>query len=121
MRKIRWILAPFAVSLIVFAVACSGGDGDDSKSSSDGSASGSGDSVSRELNLAQAATQLLELRSFRFNLSFSLDIDIEGLGDSGLRRMAISLARPLRRRSWRFSQTSRWRAPTWRRTASTCR
>ncbi len=83
MRKIRWILAPFAVSLIVFAVACSGGDGDDSKSSSDGSASGSGGSVSRELNLAQAATQLLELRSFRFNLSFSLDIDIEGLGDSG--------------------------------------
>ena len=84
MTKVRWILAPFAASLIVFAVACSGGDGDNnSQSNSDGAVSGSGGAVSRELNLAQAATQLLELRSFRFSLSFNLDIDIGGLGASG--------------------------------------
>ena len=83
MRKLGRILTPLAAGLLLLAVACSGDDGDDkSQSDSAGSASGSGGSVSRELNLSQAATQLLELRSFRFDLSFNLEIDLEGLGDA---------------------------------------
>ena len=83
MRKLRWIFAPFAAGLIALAVACGGGDGDNiSQSDGAAAASGSGGGMSRELNLSQAATQLLELRSFRFDLSFKLDIDLAGLSDS---------------------------------------
>ena len=77
MRKLRWILAPFAAGLLALAVAC-GGD-DDNDSNGGGSASGGGVAVSEELNLAQAATTLAELRSFRFSLSFNLEFDLEGL------------------------------------------
>jgi len=77
MRKLSWILAPFAAGLLALAVAC-GGD-DDNQGNNGGSASGSGGAVSQELDLAQAAMQLMELRSFRFNLSFNLEFDFEGL------------------------------------------
>ncbi len=81
MRKLRWILAPLAVGLLALTVACGGND-NKSKSNDGGTASGSGAAVSQELNLAQAATQLMDLRSFRFNLSFKLDLDLESLGAS---------------------------------------
>ncbi|HEU0074938.1 MAG TPA: hypothetical protein VFS30_13130 [Dehalococcoidia bacterium] len=81
MKKIRWILAPLAAGLLALSAAC-GGDDDTNNQSNDGAtASGGGGAVSQELNLAQAATQLMELRSFRFDLSFSLDLDLEGLGE----------------------------------------
>jgi hypothetical protein len=77
MRKLPWILAPFAAGLLALVVACGGDDG--GQSNSDNSTTGgSGSSVSQELNLAEAATQLMELRSFRFNVSLKLDL---GLGD----------------------------------------
>ena len=80
MRKLRWILAPFAAGLLALTVACGGDDDDNGNAANDaGTTSGGGAAVSQELNLAQAATQLAELRSFRFNLSFNLDIDLEGL------------------------------------------
>ena len=85
MRKLRWIFAPFALGLLALVVACGGAKSNrDNSSSTNGSySSGSGSSVSQELNLADAATQLMELRSFRFNLKFSLDLgDMSGLTDS---------------------------------------
>jgi len=84
MRKLRWILAPFAVGLLTLVVAC-GGDkaSQDNSSSTNGSySSGSGSSASQELNLADAATQLMDLRSFRFNIAFSLDFDLGDMGQS---------------------------------------
>lgn len=79
MKKLRWILAPLAAGLLALTVAC-GGD-DDNQNNDGAAASGSGAAVSQELNLAQAATQLMELRSFRFDLSFKLDLDLDSLGD----------------------------------------
>lgn len=82
MRKLRWILAPFAAGLLALTVACGGDDDGGNNAPNDGAAaSGGGSAVSEELNLAQAATQLAELRSFRFDLSFNLDIDFDALGD----------------------------------------
>jgi hypothetical protein len=83
MKNLRWILAPLAAGLLALTVACGGDDDGNAASQANdgGSASGGGSAVSQELNLAQAATQLMELRSFRFNLSFNLDID--GLEDLG--------------------------------------
>lgn len=81
MRKLRWVLAPFVAGLLVLTAACGGDDDNDDQSNDGASASGGGGVVSQELNLAQAATQLMELRSFRFNLSFKLDFDLEGLED----------------------------------------
>ena len=84
MRNLRWILAPLVAGLLALTAACGGDDDNGNQANNDGgSASGSGSAVSQELNLAQAATQLMELRSFRFNLTFNLDIDIEGLEDLG--------------------------------------
>lgn len=81
MRKLRWALAPIAVGVLTLVAACGGDDNDNSNNQGDtnGSAGGGGASASQELNLAQAATRLAELRSFRFNLTFNLDIDLEGL------------------------------------------
>jgi hypothetical protein len=81
MKKLRWILAPLAAGLLALTAACGGDDDTNNQSNDGGTTSGSGAAVSQELNLAQAATQLAELRSFRFDLSFSLDLDLEGLGD----------------------------------------
>ena len=81
MRKLRWISAPFVAGLLVLAAACGGDDDNDNQGNNGGSASGSGGTVSQELDLAQAATTLMELRSFRFNLSFNLEFDLEGLED----------------------------------------
>jgi hypothetical protein len=82
MRKLRWILAPLAVGLLALIVAC-GGDKGSQDSNSSSYSSGSGSSVSQELNLADAATQLMELRSFKFNLKFNLDLgDMSGLTGS---------------------------------------
>ena len=84
MRKLGWITAPLMAGLLALTVAC-GGDDDDTPSAigSGGSASGGGAAVSQELNLAEAANQLLELSSFRFNLAFSLDFDLGDLAESG--------------------------------------
>jgi hypothetical protein len=80
MRKLSWISAPLLAGLLALTVACGGDDDDDAQSTNDGgSTSGGGAAVSQELNLAEAATQLMELRSFRFNLAFSLDFDLGDL------------------------------------------
>jgi hypothetical protein len=83
MTKLRWILAPLAAGLLALTMAC-GGDDDNSQGNDGGSASGGGGAVSQELNLAQAATQLAELRSFRFDLSFNLEFDLGDLEDIDL-------------------------------------
>jgi hypothetical protein len=83
MRKLGWITAPLMAGLLALTVACGGGDDDDSSSLSGSGASGGGAAVSQELNLAEAANQLLELRSFRFNLSLNLDFDLDSLAASG--------------------------------------
>jgi hypothetical protein len=82
MKKLRWILAPFAVGLLALTVACSGDDDSNNQSNDNGSYSGAGSAVSQELNLAQAANQLMELRSFRFNVSFNLDVDLDALANA---------------------------------------
>ena len=81
MRKLGWVFAPLAAGLVALVMACGGDDGDQSNSNS--GSSGGGASVSQELNLAEAATQLMDLRSFRFDMSFSLDFDLSELTESG--------------------------------------
>lgn len=82
MKKLRWILAPFAAGLLALVVACGGDDGNGGNTNDGGSASGGGSSVSQELNLSEAALQLQELRSFRFKIAFKLDFDLGDLADS---------------------------------------
>jgi hypothetical protein len=78
MIKSRWLLAPLAAGLLGLIVAC-GGDKDSRSSNKSGSSSGSGGGVSTELDLSNAASTLLELRSFRFDVSLKMDIDTKGL------------------------------------------
>jgi hypothetical protein len=77
MTKLRWLLAPVAVGLIALVMSCSGDKDSDSPGSG---ARGSGSNVSNELDLTNAASSLLELRSFRFDVSVKLDFDMSALG-----------------------------------------
>lgn len=87
MKNLRWLIMPFAAGILALAVACGGNDGDEANSANNsnggGSASGGGDAVSQELNLSNAAAQLLELRSFRFDMALQMDFDLSGLEESG--------------------------------------
>lgn len=74
MKKLRWLLAPVAVGLLSLVVACGGKD-DNAASNKDSGGGGTGGSVSKELDLSNAATVLMELRSFRFDLGLKLDFD----------------------------------------------
>jgi hypothetical protein len=70
MNMPRWLIAPFAVALVLLAVACGGDDKNDNASTG-----GGGTSSSRELNLANAAQALEDLKSFRFDMSLKMDFD----------------------------------------------
>jgi ABC-type glycerol-3-phosphate transport system substrate-binding protein len=79
MRSLRWLLAPLAAGLLI--VGC-GGDKDSGPNSvkGDGS-SGRGSAVSTELNLSNAANDLMELRSFRFDVTLKMDFDMSSVTD----------------------------------------
>lgn len=87
MNNLRWFLSPLAAGLLALVIACGGDDGDQANGATNtndaGSASGGGDAVSQELNLSSAAAQLLELRSFRFDMALQMDFDLSGLEGSG--------------------------------------
>ena len=72
MTKLRWLLTPVLVAIIGLAAAC-GGDDEDGGSTSN---AGGGGAVTTELDLSQAATQLMDLRSFRFDVSLKMDFDL---------------------------------------------
>jgi hypothetical protein len=70
MKKPRWLLRPAMAVVAAVAVACGGDD-----NGSGGSVqSGSGGASTRELNLPNAVLELEDLRSFRMDLSFKLDL-----------------------------------------------
>jgi hypothetical protein len=73
MNMPRWLIAPFAASLVFLAVACGGDDKDND--SANASTGGGGSAVSRELNLANAAQALQDVKSFRFDMSLKMDFD----------------------------------------------
>jgi hypothetical protein len=70
MKKPRWLLIPALAALAAVVVA---GGGDDS-GPGDSVPSGSGGASTRELNLPSAVLELEDLRSFRMDLSFKLDL-----------------------------------------------
>jgi hypothetical protein len=70
MKKPRWLLIPAMAVVAAVAVACGGED-----TGSGGSVqSGSGGTSTRELNFPSAMRGLEDLRSFRMDLSFKLDL-----------------------------------------------
>jgi hypothetical protein len=95
MKTFRWLLAPLAAGLLI--VGC-GGDKDSGPNSvkGDGS-SGRGSSVSTELNLSNAANDLMELRSFRFDVTMKMDFDLGAVTDdedelsAGLAQMFMAM------------------------------
>ena len=79
MKKLRWLLAPVAMGFLALAIACGGKDDGATSNNDSGSNSGGGRSVSRELDLSNAATDLMELRSFRFEVALKMDFDMSGM------------------------------------------
>ncbi|HWC31123.1 MAG TPA: hypothetical protein VG845_13670 [Dehalococcoidia bacterium] len=77
MTKLRWFLTPLAAVLIGLSVIACGGD----KDSDSAGSSGSGSSVSSELDLSNAANELMELRSFRFDMALKLDFDLGSMSE----------------------------------------
>lgn len=76
MKTLRWLLAPLAAGLLI------AGCGGDKDGASDGNATGGvGSSVSTELNLSNAANTLMELRSFRFDVTLKMDFDMSSVSD----------------------------------------
>ena len=95
MTRLRWLLTPISTVLLVFAVAC-GGASDDESGNTDATGSGvaSGSSASPPraqtggqtaangtLNVANVASSLEAIESFRFDLR--LEMDFDGDGGSG--------------------------------------
>jgi hypothetical protein len=78
MKKPRWLLIPAFAVLTAVVVACGGEDNGSGASAQ----SGSGGASTRELNLPNAVLELEDLRSFRMDLSFKLDLGevLSGLG-----------------------------------------
>jgi hypothetical protein len=73
------ILAGLAL-LLGLSAAC-GGD-DDGGSANDGGSAGGGGNVSTELDLSAAANDLLELRSFRFDMTLKMDFDLGAMASN---------------------------------------
>jgi hypothetical protein len=91
MKTLRWAVAPLLALLFALVIAC-GGDNNGGSSNGSGATNGgttsggsttggSGGSVSTELDLTNAATKLLEMRSFRFDMSMKMDFDLGDLDE----------------------------------------
>ncbi|HEX5141277.1 MAG TPA: hypothetical protein VFX19_10055 [Dehalococcoidia bacterium] len=81
MTQPRWFIAPLAAALVFLAVAC-GGDKKDNDSANADTPGGGGAATSQALDLSSAAESLLDVKSFRFNLSLKLNVD-DPTGGSG--------------------------------------
>ena len=79
MKRIRWLLMPFAAALLTLAVACGG---DDSNGGSSSGGGGSGSTVSNELDLSRSAQNLADVKSFRFDMTLKMDFGNPSSGSS---------------------------------------
>jgi hypothetical protein len=84
MSTLRWLLVPIAAALLGLSAACGGDD--------DGGSAGDGGSVSTELDLSSVATDLLELRSFRFDMSLKMDFDLGAMASEEEDEFSAGLA-----------------------------
>jgi hypothetical protein len=82
MKKPYWLLVPTMALLAAAAIACGGDDANAGANAQ----SGSGGTSTRELNFPSAMRGLEELRSFRMDLSFKLDLGelLSSLGEEEL-------------------------------------
>jgi hypothetical protein len=73
MKRLRWFVAPLVVAFLAFSVACGGDDDKDNGGASATGPSGSGAATSQVLDLTKAAETLLDVKSFRFDVSLKID------------------------------------------------
>jgi hypothetical protein len=73
MKRIRWLVAPLAVALLAFGAACGGDDDKDNAGASGTAPGGGGAATSQALDLTKAAETLLDVKSFRFDVSLKID------------------------------------------------